>query len=440
MALLISLLLSFFCLLGSFLLQTSSSALSAFEKGYSRQQLLDLDSFVFFKRVVLRFFSHHQLEGLFFSISFTKLLSRIFFSLLGGWLFFIIWGLASFPWNLFWLVFTCVIWFALFLSMGDLFARYWGISHPQGALRACAPMGSFYLLLFFPITSLLFWLGGREFRSAYLNRVQEPIPKLREKIQEMLEEVGEREEIGAPNEQERELLSSLADFRVRIVREVMTPRINITAIPSGTSLRDAARLFDEEGFSRAPLYQENLDQILGLIMYKDIIAYLLEAEATGDRAILDQPIDQLVKPIIYIPETSHLSRVLQEFRLKQTHLAIVVDEYGGTEGLITIEDCLEEIVGDIEDEYDEEEEEMILSEEKEGWILDARMTILDIEDRFGIKIPATGEYDTIGGFAFHYAGEIPSPGFQIHQEEFDVEILQATDRSIEKVGLKVHKR
>ena len=148
------------------------------------------------------------------------------------------------------------------------------------------------------------------------------------------------------------------------------------------------------------------------------------------------PLEQLIKPILYTPETKKISRLLQEFRQKQIHLAIVVDEYGGTEGIITIEDILEEIVGEIADEHDIlEEEKLYFPFPGGGWIVDGKMNVLDIEKELGIQIPPSPEYDTIGGYVFHRAGTIPSKGWKIHQDLFDLEVLSSNERAIEKVIL-----
>ena len=158
-----------------------------------------------------------------------------------------------------------------------------------------------------------------------------------------------------------------------------------------------------------------------------------------DRATLDTPIEKIAKPILYTPETKKISSLLQEFRSKQIHLAIVVDEYGGTEGIVTIEDILEELVGEIADEYDIAEEVLFTPLPDGGWIVDAKMSIIDIEEELGVKIPQGPEYDTIGGYIFHRAGAIPLKGWRIHHDEFDLEVLSSSERSIEKIRITPHK-
>jgi len=161
----------------------------------------------------------------------------------------------------------------------------------------------------------------------------------------------------------------------------------------------------------------------------------MESEEKADPKILDAPIETIQKGILYTPETKKISSLLQEFRKKQVHFAIVVDEYGGTEGIVTIEDILEEIVGDISDEYDQEEE--TFKQTPDGsWIIDAKTSIFDIDEQLGLQIPQEEEYDTVGGYVFHVAGAIPSPGFIIHHNDFELEILESSDRAVEKVRIK----
>ena len=171
-------------------------------------------------------------------------------------------------------------------------------------------------------------------------------------------------------------------------------------------------------------------------MYKDILTKFREYEEQGnDPTLLMAPIESIQKSVFYTPETKKISNLLQEFRKKQMHLAIVVDEYGGTEGIVTIEDILEEIVGEIADEYDSDESLFVL--QADGcWIVDAHMSIFDIDELLHIHIPQEGDYDTIGGYVFHCAGTIPHKGFVIHQDEFELEVVESTERAVEKVRLK----
>ncbi len=231
--------------------------------------------------------------------------------------------------------------------------------------------------------------------------------------------------------QERKLILSVANFKERDVREVMVPRIDVTCISEDTTIQEAAEIFLKERYSRLPVYQDNIDHIAGVLLYKDILSAYAHSKK-GDTTL------SLIKPVVYTPETKKISQLLQEFRSKQIHLAIVVDEYGGTEGIITIEDILEELVGEIADEDDVDQEVLYSVLPSGGWIVDARMGILDIEKELAIQIPQSPEYDTLGGYIYHRAGAIPAKGWRLHHDDFDLEILSSDERSIEKVRIMPH--
>jgi CBS domain containing-hemolysin-like protein len=253
-------------------------------------------------------------------------------------------------------------------------------------------------------------------------------PSIRDKILEVLYE----SELSAHlDPQERKLILSVANFKERNVREVMVPRIDVTCISEDATIQEAAEIFLKERYSRLPVYHDNIDHIVGVLLYKDVLSAYAHSKKE-DTSL------SLIKPVVYTPETKKISQLLQEFRSKQIHLAIVVDEYGGTEGIITIEDILEELVGEIADEDDVDQEVLYSVLPSGGWIVDARMGILDIEKELAIQIPQSPEYDTLGGYIYHRAGAIPAKGWRLHHDDFDLEILSSDERSIEKVRIMPH--
>jgi CBS domain containing-hemolysin-like protein len=253
-------------------------------------------------------------------------------------------------------------------------------------------------------------------------------PSIREKILEVLYESELSTHL---DPQERKLILSVANFKERNVREIMVPRIDVVCLSEETTVEEAAEAFLKERYSRLPVYQDNIDHIIGVLLYKDVMS----AYANADRK---EMVRGLIKPVLYTPETKKISQLLQEFRSKQIHLAIVVDEYGGTEGIATIEDILEELVGEIADEDDIDQEVLYSVLPSGGWIVDARMSILDIEKELAIQIPHSPEYDTLGGYIYHRAGAIPAKGWRLHHDDFDLEILSSDERSIEKVRIMPH--
>ena len=235
---------------------------------------------------------------------------------------------------------------------------------------------------------------------------------------------------------DKRLLQSVLSFRNRIAREIMRPRVDLFCLPETISLKQAADLLQREGYSRVPVYRETIDTIVGVLFYKDVLAkYAAAAEAGNNReALLATPVKTLVKKVYYCPETKKIAPLLQEFRKRQTHMAVVVDEYGGTAGLVTIEDILEEIVGEISDEYDEQEA-LFSPAPGGGWIVDARMNLLDVEEEMGIKIPQEEDYDTLAGYIFYRVGSIPQAGLVLHHDTFEIEVLKSNDRMVEEVKI-----
>lgn len=328
------------------------------------------------------------------------------------------------------IVITLVLALLVMLLVGDYFPKRLSNRHPERALSYSVGITSLFLWISFPI-SFFFFKSMSEMTSKFAG--QDPIQAMKETIVNILARANVRGKLG-PTDQK--LIEAVVKFKDRIVREVMVPRVDIFSLPCETTLKEAAHHFLEEGYSRIPVYQESVDNITGVLMFKDILRLYKEGvESKKDPAFFNTSIASITKGVFYTPETKKVSHLLQEFRTKQMHMAIVVDEYGGTEGVVTIEDLLEEIVGEIADEYDFDEDVLYTVAPGGGWIVDARMSILDAEDAFNIHIPQEGEYDTIGGFIFHRVGSIPEKGLKIHHENFTLEILSSSERSIDKIKI-----
>ncbi len=303
---------------------------------------------------------------------------------------------------------------------------------PKAALKTTFFPASFFCTLFLPLTSILLFLS-KSFFPTTRSKEQESAPKLaKDKIMELVQDSDLSRYLEPA---QAKLLSSIATFQERIVREIMVPRIDVTALEENASLRDAAKAFMDERYSRVPVYKETIDQVTGVLLYKDVLELYIKHSENGNTEFLNSSIKSLVKPTLFAPETKKISKLLQEFRKAQNHLAIIVDEYGGTEGLVSIEDILEELVGEIEDEHDTDDELLYKQQDDGKIVVDAKMSILDIEKELGISIPASPEYDTIGGYIFHRAGSIPAKGWRIHHETFDLEVLSSSARAIDKIRI-----
>lgn len=235
----------------------------------------------------------------------------------------------------------------------------------------------------------------------------------------------EREEArGEVEEEERRMIRGIIGLEDKTAREVMVPRIDIVATEAEASVAEAARLATERGFSRIPAHGESIDDIAGIAYAKD----LLEALITGRE---DSPLRALLRDPVFIPESKRADQLLTEMRANRTHLAIVVDEYGGTAGLITIEDLIEEIVGEIEDEYDVAAPALEQISEDEV-LLDASMPADVLDDLFGYAAESE-DFDTIGGFVIHELGRLPAVGDEVRVDGLRLRVLSMSGRRLRRL-------
>ena len=224
-------------------------------------------------------------------------------------------------------------------------------------------------------------------------------------------------------EEERQMIRGIIEMEDTIAREIMAPRIDIIALDVSETIDDALKLIVEKGFSRIPLYDETVDNVVGIVYAKDLLRCIVE----GRRPALKD----VARPPYFIPESKRVDELLAELRQSKVHIAIVVDEYGGTAGLVTIEDLLEEIVGEIQDEYDREEAPIERVNDSEA-ILDARVSIDALSELFGFQTDAE-DYDTIGGFVYHHLGKVPVAGDEVRVDGLTLRVLSVLGRRIKKV-------
>ena len=228
------------------------------------------------------------------------------------------------------------------------------------------------------------------------------------------------------HQEERKLLKSIVDFSDTLVREVMTPRPDVVAIPADATLEELKALFREQEYSRIPVYKENLDNILGFVFVKDLI--LLEDPPTLDKSIL-----ALLRPAHFVPETKPVTDLLREFQRQRIQSAVVVDEYGGTAGLVSLEDLIEELVGEIRDEYDVETEPVV--EEGHGsYVFGGAVDIDEVVDRLKVPIEREG-FETVGGFLLSRLGRVPGAGESFEIDGLKVVVVDAERRRIRKVRI-----
>lgn len=223
---------------------------------------------------------------------------------------------------------------------------------------------------------------------------------------------------------EEKMIKSILQLDETNAREVMIPRMDIVATDQSTSLEKVAELMSESGHSRIPIYEDTIDSIVGIIHSRDLLRHLSASTELYKLTIL-------AHPPFFIPESKRLDELLRDFQEKRIHMAIVVDEYGGTAGLITLEDLLEEIVGEIEDEFDIPDSLIEMLDENEA-IMDARITLEEVNDSFSCLLEGDG-FDTLGGLLYQQMGRIPVPGDKMSIDNLDIKVISTIGRRIKKV-------
>ena len=260
----------------------------------------------------------------------------------------------------------------------------------------------------------------------------EPEPTLRDQIEEAIEEhEDEAPAKGDLSSAERQMLRNLLDFGERTAGDVGVPRGEIVAVPETIAFADLVSAFAEAGHSRLPVYRDSLDEVIGMIHVKDVFAILARDETPPDS------LTSLLRQPRYVPESMGIIDLLAEMRTHRTHLAIVLDEYSGTEGLVTIEDIVEEIVGEIEDEHDEAPTALLIPLDDGLWDADARAELEEVAELIDPRLAEVEEdVDTLGGLASVLAGHVPQAGETIHHPSgWRLEITDADLRRVARLRL-----
>lgn len=268
---------------------------------------------------------------------------------------------------------------------------------------------------------------GNSRKSGLIERLSRFVSGRRKTTEEEIYDfIDASEEEGLVNEEESEMLRSIFSLRTTIVREVMVPRTEMACVTVEATVRELLDTIIDCGHSRIPVYEQTIDNIIGLLYAKDLLKYWGNPENTVS-------VRSIMRPPYFIPESKNLEELLQEFKRKRVHLAIVIDEYGGTSGLITIEDLLEQIVGDIQDEYDSEESLLFVN--ADGSVTaDGRLPVEELEEHFGISIECD-KFDSVGGLVFYLTGKIPDIGDAIEGAGLHLKILDADPRRVKKVAI-----
>ena len=232
------------------------------------------------------------------------------------------------------------------------------------------------------------------------------------------------EEPGLIEEDEKKMIASIFELGEMVAREVMVPRIDVVAVDEKTTLRQALDVIIQAGHSRIPVYRDTIDNVQGVLYAKDLLLPFRNGHN-------DTPITELMRPAYFVPESKRVDDLLQELQQRRVHMAIIVDEYGGTAGVATIEDLLEEIVGDIQDEYDSETPMAQQVSERE-YVFDAQIRLDDVNEILDTALPSE-ESDTLGGFIYSQLGTMPAVGSRVHYEQLTLEVLSVQSRRILQV-------
>ena len=310
----------------------------------------------------------------------------------------------------------------MLLLCSEITPKFMAIKDPIRFARFVSTPILFFFYLFKPITYILNFLTTG---VARLLGVASKIQPLREEeLRELIEVGGEH---GALLEDEREMIHSFFEFRETQVKEIMVPRIDMVCIEKDASLKELVNLIQQKGHTRIPLYEGTIDNIMGIIHAKDLLPYLNEKEKEVNLA-------QLARPALYVPEYKHIDELLKEFQKEKMHMAIVVDEYGGTAGLITLEDILEEIVGEIQDEYDIESP-LIRKISENAYLVNAKIDLHDLNEELNINLPTNSDYESLGGFIFSLTGAVPKEQEVISYKDFLFTIEKVDRNRIVQVRL-----
>ncbi len=248
---------------------------------------------------------------------------------------------------------------------------------------------------------------------------------------EILQVASDGQAEGAVDPEEMDMIESVIEFGDQQASEIMTPRTDVVALPVDADSEEVWRIVLEAGHTRVPVYDGDIDHIIGILHAKDLLS-------VADSANVD--LRKRMRKPFFVPETKKLDELLKEFKARKSHMAVVLDEYGGTAGLVTVEDLMEEIVGDISDEYDRPESALMKRIDESTYEVDGRMYIDDLNDALGLKLPEEEDYDTVAGFVSSALGFIPTPDQQLATDGATFTVLAADDRKINRLRVELTPR
>ncbi|MDZ7624028.1 MAG: hemolysin family protein [Ignavibacteriaceae bacterium] len=313
----------------------------------------------------------------------------------------------------------------IILLFCELLPKVFASKHPNLTIRIIVLPLYLFSMIIYPVAELITEVIRLTFSKIKFDKSKSAITE--KEISDLAELGHER---GTLEEDEQEIISSFVEFKSVLVVEVMTPRVDIVAVPYNVSSEVLIETINKSGYSRFPVYKENLDKVIGIVHAKDFLPYL-----TNKSFIEVETISKITRDVLFVPERKKISDMLKEFQQKKMHLAVVVDEFGGTSGLITLEDIIEEIIGEIWDEHDPEEDAIkVISPEKISVL--GKVPITDVNELIGLELfPASDDYDTIAGLIINQAGDIPKEGYSFNLNNYKLTVKEVLKKRIKRIEL-----
>ncbi len=313
-------------------------------------------------------------------------------------------------------------------GIGHVIAGVFGRVHAEAVLDRLWPLADLIRRAMTPLTAPARWAEAQAYRR--FRRGTALRPQSVEVELHTASDLPEQDLEADLPEATRALVERAVELAHRDVSELMTPRSSMVCLPATTSALEAARVFTDTGRSRVPLFGEHRDDIVGVLYAKDLFPRLID----GDPASASPK--KLARPPMFVPETKNAAELLEEFRTRRVQIAIVLDEYGGVAGLVTLEDLLEELVGPIDDEHDEPTPaDPVVPLGGSVYEVDASMSIEDLNERLNLHLPTDADFQTVGGLAFDALGRLPEPGASFRRDGIEFTVLEVADHSIKKLRL-----
>jgi len=321
-----------------------------------------------------------------------------------------------------------VVIFSIFsLAIPDALAKYAGervLSRTHGVLVVCSIVAA-------PIVYVLQLYDGFVRRLAGVPQ-STPQEQHEEKQEEFLEDLEQHRMEGTVDAEEQEMIENVLDLRERMADEIMTPRTDLIAVEVSADRPTVLETIRRAGHSRLPVYEGSIDNVVGLVYAKDLLEEI--GKDPADFRLRDR-----MREAYFVPETKSLRALLREFQQQKLHIAVVLDEYGGTAGIVTLEDILEELVGEIADEYEKTEPESVRKVDENTIDVDARMYVEDLNEQCSLDLPDDEDYDTLGGFVFSRLGYVPKAGESFEYKNLKFVIASAEARRVKRVRIQIQK-